>query len=94
MSADDRVAKLVRRYEALRSRGEQPTLEALCLDGPELIEPVRRALRAPANETRKPTASTAFGLSSGVPGGFDDPDGVASCLGPAQAPGEIGRLGP
>src|SRR4051794_31832476 len=100
MAAEDRVRTLVERWRSLRSRGEQTTVEDLCRDCPDLIEPVRRAIGAArpdrrdqtTAETRAPSGTTAFDLSTDLPDDFDTPGWVRSCLGPAQGPGEIGRL--
>ncbi|HZU38601.1 MAG TPA: serine/threonine-protein kinase [Gemmataceae bacterium] len=44
MTPDPRVLDLLARYEALCEHGQAPTLQDLCQDCPELIEPVRRQL--------------------------------------------------
>ena len=44
MALDPRVLDLLARYEALCDEGHEPTLQDLCRDCPELVEPVRQEL--------------------------------------------------
>jgi serine/threonine protein kinase len=43
---DNRVTELALRWEELRERGQEATVEDLCREHPELIEPLRRRIQA------------------------------------------------
>jgi hypothetical protein len=44
MSADALIDRLVSRWEELRSRGEETSVEELCRDHPELVKPLEEAI--------------------------------------------------
>ena len=50
MDRDARLSTLIEQWEQSRARGETPSIEELCRDCPELLEPLRERLRALAPE--------------------------------------------
>jgi WD40 repeat protein len=99
------IDELVMRWEELRARGDETSVEELCRDHPELIGTVESAinrLRAASEEATSEWSTDAnapapSGPPSATSGAFvagdDDTEGQGDGLGPPQRPDEIGRLG-
>jgi len=99
------IEELVTRWEELRARGDETSVEELCRDHPELIGTVESAiarlrtasLEATSEWSTESKPAAPSGLPSGTPGeyvpGDDDTEGQGDGLGPPQGPDEIGRLG-
>ena len=100
---------LCRRWEDAQARGVALSPEEICVEHPELLDDVRRAMRAAGREAKQApppiTHSALAGEGSrhepteNSTGSFRDgqkegPDPLTALLAPPQAPGEIGRLGP
>jgi serine/threonine-protein kinase len=90
MSSAGPVSELLLRWEDLRARGQAPSAEELCRDQPELVEEVRRHIRALEAVYRVPAGHT--------PGDGTLPESAASTSAAAVPPGyevlaEVGRGG-
>jgi len=106
MPGDALIEELVTRWEEMRSRGEETSVEELCRDHPELIGTLESAiarLRATtveetsqwSSESRSErTSASRDSESESQSDRDDDTEDLSDGLGPPQGPGEIGRIGP
>jgi WD40 repeat protein/serine/threonine protein kinase len=100
MPANAVIDELVSRWDEARARGQETSVEELCRDHPELLEPVGRIialrkadyLRSATGDAATSPMDTPAEISSTVSfsGTLEWQDGLR----PPQEHGEIGRLGP
>src|SRR5947209_17030055 len=98
MPGDARIDELVSRWEELRSRGEEASVEDLCRDDPDMLSTLRLLIARRGGVSAGEATEGMLGPKADATGEtvdasrFLETEGLTDCLGPPQGPEESGRL--